>query len=345
MSKEVELPPLSERAKEKCAYYNYALAYQERSASLRESLAKIAELTNDREILIYIITGIRRQIGLPDQSHPADVMRCTAAGAEVQHLFATLTAQVEESDKKLADVVFIYECENCRWIGNPHNLEQKCRNCGGVYIRVATSREGERAIVQFSNWMECERHREEKAEAELAALQQSARINHDERKQEIEHFQSELAALRSWMRQLTVSMSNREWADSLTTDSDSASFEEQNAAVHSELAALREGGSGLIGAERQRQISGEGWAPEHDDEHFMGEMVGAALCYAGRALEIISNDEIGGADAGLDWPWDIEWWKPSDDPIRNLVKAGALIAAEIDRITRERILDATVYPK
>ena len=35
------------------------------------------------------------------------------------------------------------------------------------------------------------------------------------------------------------------------------------------------------------------------------------------------------------WPWDMKWWKPSDeDPIRNLVKAGALIAAEIDRLQR-----------
>jgi hypothetical protein len=34
------------------------------------------------------------------------------------------------------------------------------------------------------------------------------------------------------------------------------------------------------------------------------------------------------------WPWDQDWWKPSPDPIRNLVKAGALIAAEIDRLQR-----------
>jgi hypothetical protein len=36
------------------------------------------------------------------------------------------------------------------------------------------------------------------------------------------------------------------------------------------------------------------------------------------------------------WPpsWSYNWWKPSDDPIRNLVKAGALIAAEIDRLQR-----------
>ena len=36
------------------------------------------------------------------------------------------------------------------------------------------------------------------------------------------------------------------------------------------------------------------------------------------------------------WPWDDEWWKPTpDDRIRELVKAGALIAAEIDRLLRD----------
>lgn len=35
------------------------------------------------------------------------------------------------------------------------------------------------------------------------------------------------------------------------------------------------------------------------------------------------------------WPWDKSWWKPTpDDRIRELIKAGALIAAEIDRLQR-----------
>ena len=37
-----------------------------------------------------------------------------------------------------------------------------------------------------------------------------------------------------------------------------------------------------------------------------------------------------------DWPWGSEYWKPSEDPVRNLVKAGALIAAEIDRLNRAK---------
>jgi hypothetical protein len=35
------------------------------------------------------------------------------------------------------------------------------------------------------------------------------------------------------------------------------------------------------------------------------------------------------------WPWDKGWWKPTpDNRIRELEKAGALIAAEIDRLQR-----------
>lgn len=33
------------------------------------------------------------------------------------------------------------------------------------------------------------------------------------------------------------------------------------------------------------------------------------------------------------WPWDDVWWKPKD-PRTNLVKAGALILAEIERMDR-----------
>ena len=90
--------------------------------------------------------------------------------------------------------------------------------------------------------------------------------------------------------------------------------------------------------ERMRQLAvsqhGEGFTAEHDDEHVMGELIGAAMCYAGHALGIVTDDEIESADSGDWWPWSAEWFKPSADPIRNLVKAGALIAAEIDRLQR-----------
>lgn len=93
----------------------------------------------------------------------------------------------------------------------------------------------------------------------------------------------------------------------------------------------------LIAAERQRQIAVEGWTPEHDDEHGMGEMAAAAVCYAQLGIdeEIRAVGPVG--DFFIEWwPWANEWWKPSEDPIRNLVKAGALIAAEIDRHARTK---------
>jgi len=87
----------------------------------------------------------------------------------------------------------------------------------------------------------------------------------------------------------------------------------------------------LIAEERLRQIEAEGWTPEHDDEHGGGQLADAAACYA-----------LAGGGMPEDmfmafWPWEGFWWKPTPrDPVRNLVKAGALIAAEIDRQLRKR---------
>ena len=93
----------------------------------------------------------------------------------------------------------------------------------------------------------------------------------------------------------------------------------------------------LIAAERERQITKEGWTPEHDATHAEGQLATAAACYA---LDY-SGQMLGGAEeqraASYFWPWDDEWWKPTPlDPVRQLTKAGALIAAEIDRIQRLR---------
>lgn len=94
-------------------------------------------------------------------------------------------------------------------------------------------------------------------------------------------------------------------------------------------------GAERIAAERERQIHKEGWTPEHDDEHNHGELVDAAICYCAASSSVLFGLKPIHA-MRLRWPWDKEWWKPSDDPIRNLEKAGALIAAEIDRLQRAR---------
>lgn len=88
-------------------------------------------------------------------------------------------------------------------------------------------------------------------------------------------------------------------------------------------------GADDIAAERQRQIDAEGWTPEHDDEHWMGEMIDAAIWYADNA----AGGDLAADGALPSWPWAAGDWKPSD-PRRNLVRAGALIAAEIDRLDR-----------
>lgn len=83
-------------------------------------------------------------------------------------------------------------------------------------------------------------------------------------------------------------------------------------------------GMSIIAAERRRQVESEGWTPEHDDEHIAGELSTAAACYAQPAIK----------PHGW-WPWDEEWWKPTPKMrVRELAKAGALIAAEIDRLIR-----------
>jgi hypothetical protein len=99
------------------------------------------------------------------------------------------------------------------------------------------------------------------------------------------------------------------------------SVEQQLTAAQSRVAAYEGAGIGLIAQERTRQISKEGWTPGHDDEHDEGQLAKAAACYA------LGRNHY--------WPWDMQWWKPTpNDRIRELAKAGALIAAEIDRLIR-----------
>ena len=97
-------------------------------------------------------------------------------------------------------------------------------------------------------------------------------------------------------------------------------------------------GCELIAAERQRQIDEEGWDEGHDSEHGAGDLAIAGAVYAGDAAQNLAGLEVGlkpatGTFGEDEWPWSPQWWKPTpDDPVRQLVKAGALIAAEIDRI-------------
>jgi len=105
----------------------------------------------------------------------------------------------------------------------------------------------------------------------------------------------------------------------------------------------------LIAAERKRQIEEEGWTPEHDAQHYEGELAIAGACYAlGEKHVHVHIPRRINSSRGIDencyqydftkagpeqitWPWNEKWWKPKDR-IRDLVRAGALIAAEVDRL-------------
>ena len=110
-------------------------------------------------------------------------------------------------------------------------------------------------------------------------------------------------------------------------------------------------------AERARQVAEKGWTAEHDDQHANEELARAAACYArpddmsftdsfGRSLDSEGNHRPFSTDEkrrswsysrALRWPWERRWWKPGDRR-RMLVKAGALILAEIERLDRQAAL-------
>lgn len=79
-----------------------------------------------------------------------------------------------------------------------------------------------------------------------------------------------------------------------------------------------------VQAERRRQITAEGWTPEHDDLYCAAELPRAAAAYILNG----ANDE-----APAIWPFVAKWWKPRDSR-SNYVRAGALILAEIERLDR-----------
>lgn len=82
----------------------------------------------------------------------------------------------------------------------------------------------------------------------------------------------------------------------------------------------------LIAAERARQFEIEHHTLEEDRRHVHCELARAAACYA-------MPTGYRECEPPLNWPWHSSWWKPSpDDRVRDLVKAGALCAAEIDRL-------------
>jgi hypothetical protein len=92
-----------------------------------------------------------------------------------------------------------------------------------------------------------------------------------------------------------------------------------------------------VAAERRRHIETEGWDATHDDEHKDGSLALAAGSYcesAARPKLLARKPGCAFAIPKL-WPlsWSRDWWKPKS-PREDLVRAGALIIAEIERLDR-----------
>lgn len=95
-----------------------------------------------------------------------------------------------------------------------------------------------------------------------------------------------------------------------------------------------------VAAERRRQVQEEGWTAKHDD--FLlddGSLAAAAACYANPMAVVVDGRgvEIGPPNPEtlpLGWPenW-VDWYKPKSRR-RDLVRAAALILAEIERLDR-----------
>ena len=94
-----------------------------------------------------------------------------------------------------------------------------------------------------------------------------------------------------------------------------------------------------IAADRERQKEHHHWDAEHDSEHSDNSLAIVAALYPApfpifKLLQVDESQRI----FRDPWPlhWDREYDKRGDHSrIRQLEKAGALIAAELDRITSE----------
>lgn len=79
--------------------------------------------------------------------------------------------------------------------------------------------------------------------------------------------------------------------------------------------------------ERRRQTEEKGYTAERDAAYTKGELARAAAAYAMASAGYV---RLG---AETLWPWSASTWKPGEKR-RALVKAGALVLAEIERLDR-----------
>ena len=92
---------------------------------------------------------------------------------------------------------------------------------------------------------------------------------------------------------------------------------------------FKSSGCDAIYNERKRQIEEEHYDENHDKNELIENLIWGSAAYATACRRF--------------WPWDLKYFKPGDLTIsgvrRDLVKAGALIAAAIDKIDRGETLE------
>jgi len=123
-------------------------------------------------------------------------------------------------------------------------------------------------------------------------------------------------------------------------------YEESDAAIIAHLlsnvssSAVDDGAIAIV-TERMMHFIKHDFKDERDDTYVNNELVKAAQSYVLAAEFKLENPHhTGELSAPGWWPWDISTWKPSQDPVLMLVKAGSLLCAEIDRILRQRKKEA-----
>lgn len=106
------------------------------------------------------------------------------------------------------------------------------------------------------------------------------------------------------------------------------------AAPHAANQVLRE-----VFIERERQIVHEGFDAPHDDDHGDGQLCRAAMGYCQSASTCLCDTSALAKKPPSYWPWHPDWWKPKTSR-RDLIRAAALIVAEIERLDRLNSMDS-----
>lgn len=104
--------------------------------------------------------------------------------------------------------------------------------------------------------------------------------------------------------------------------------------IHRAVTQALPAGARDVVAERYRQVEKEGWTAKHDAEHTDDSLALVAACYAiPQRCRTYHAPENGNPPVPVLWPksWAPDWWKPKNRR-RDLVRAAALLLAEIDRI-------------